>query len=61
MSPLDVNLKTSESYRAKLNEKCVQAWIISEKLKAPSENSIAGEYADKVLLFGYIVVSQLNN
>ncbi len=48
--------KTPEIYRAALNEKCVKAYVTSEKNKTSSENTIADEYVTKVLLFGYLVL-----
>ncbi len=41
------------------NEKVVLLNILAEKTKANMENNVADEYTEKVILFGYLIVSLL--
>lgn len=43
----------------KLNEKFVARFIAIEKGKRKFENSIANEYKEKVLLFGFVLVIKI--
>ena len=45
-----------EIARKTLNQKCVRAYVISQRNKTSSEDTLTIEYIDKVILYGYIVV-----
>jgi hypothetical protein len=40
----------------KVNEKCVELYVLTESQKPDGNNTIDFEYTDKVILFGYLVV-----
>ena len=55
----DSNELDFEIKRKTLNEKCVKAYVVSQRNKTSSEDTLTIEYIDKVILYGYIVVYYL--
>jgi hypothetical protein len=42
------------------NDRAVLLYLLTEKNKMQIDDNISGEYSEKVILFGYLIVSEFN-